>query len=158
MEMNEGISLKTLAKKFISNNPDLMFNIEKIVRHIQYMKSKQNSSRISLTKSLGSDDCKSNIHNPNLSCDIVGMKSSDEFPNPIILPITSNVLKHDNLMPQKKFMKISMKICKNLHKQNTYFKWKHEHIEKLNHLMKIDDLCSLKTIANIFYKHNGVKT
>jgi hypothetical protein len=43
-------SLKTLAKKFISNNLDLMFNIEKVVRHIWYMKSKQNSSRISLQK------------------------------------------------------------------------------------------------------------
>ncbi len=156
--MNEGISLKTLAKKFISINPDLMFNIKKIVRHIQYMKPKQNSSRISWTKSLGNDDCKWNIHNPNLSCDIASMKSNDEFPTTIILPITSNVLKHDNLMPQKQIMIISMKICKKLHKQNTYFKWKHEYIEKLKHLMKIDDLCSLKTIANIFYKHNGVKT
>jgi hypothetical protein len=90
MDMNEGISLKTLAKKFISINLDLMFNIKKIVRHIQYMKSKQNSSRISWTKSLG----------------------NDEFPTPIILPITSNVLKHDNLMPQKQIMIISMKICK----------------------------------------------
>jgi hypothetical protein len=48
--MNEGKSLKTLAEKFISNNLDPMFNIEKVVRHIQYMKSKQNSSRISLQK------------------------------------------------------------------------------------------------------------
>ncbi len=76
------------------------------------MKSKENSSRISLTKSLGSDDCKSNIHNPNLNCDIASTKSSDEFPTPIIFPITSNVLMHDNLMPQKKVMKISTKICK----------------------------------------------
>jgi hypothetical protein len=67
--MTKGKGLKTLAKKFISNNLDLMFNIEKIVRHVWYMKSKQNSSRISLTKNLSSDDCKSNIHNPNLSCD-----------------------------------------------------------------------------------------
>jgi hypothetical protein len=77
------------------------------------MKSKQNSSRISLTKRLGSDDYKSNIHNPNLNCDIASMKSSDEFPTPIILPITSNVLMHDNLMPKKQIMKISTKICKN---------------------------------------------
>jgi ABC-type uncharacterized transport system permease subunit len=118
------------------------------------MKSKENSSRISLTKSLGSDDCKSNIHNPNLNCDIASTKSSDEFPTPIIFPITSNVLMHDNLMPQKKVMKISTKICKKLHKQTTYFKWKHEHIEKLEHLMKKNYHCSLKTIANIFYKHN----
>jgi hypothetical protein len=76
------------------------------------MKSKQNSSRISLTKSLGSDDCKSNIHNPNLNCDIVGMKSNDEFPTPIILHVTSNVVMHDNLVPQKKIMKISTKLCK----------------------------------------------
>jgi hypothetical protein len=69
MDMNEGKSLKTLPKKFISNNLDLVFNIEKIMKHIKYMKSKQNSSRISLTKNLSSDDCKSNIHNPNLSCD-----------------------------------------------------------------------------------------
>ncbi len=119
--MNERKSLKTLAKKFISNNPNPMFNIEKIMRHIQYMKSKENSSRINLTKSLGNDDCKSNIHNPNLSCDIASMKSNDEFPTPIILPITSNVLMHDNLMPQKQIMKISTKICEKLHKQNTYF-------------------------------------
>jgi hypothetical protein len=38
--MNEGKSLKTLVEKFISNNPNLMFNIEKIVRHIRYIKSK----------------------------------------------------------------------------------------------------------------------
>ncbi len=101
--MNEGFFLKTLAEKFINNNLDPMFNIEKIMRHIWYMKSKQNSSRISLTKGLGSDDCKSNIHNPNLSCDIVGMKSNDEFPTLIILPITSNVLMHDNLMPQPNY-------------------------------------------------------
>ncbi len=63
-----------------------MFNIEKIMRHIRYMKSKQNSSRFSLTKSLGNDDCKSNIHNPNLNYDIVGMKSNDEFPTPIFFP------------------------------------------------------------------------
>jgi hypothetical protein len=50
------------------------------------MKSKQNSSRISLTKSLGNDDYKSNIHNPNLSCDIAGMKSNDEFPTPLFCP------------------------------------------------------------------------
>jgi hypothetical protein len=80
--MTKGKGLKTLAKKFISNNLDLMFNIEKIVRHVWYMKSKQNSSRISLTKNLGSHDCKSNIHNPNLSCDIASMKSNNEFPNP----------------------------------------------------------------------------
>ncbi len=67
------------------------------------MKSKQNSSRISLTKGLGSDDCKSNIHNPNLSCDIVGMKSNDEFPTLIILSIISNVLMHDNLIPQPNY-------------------------------------------------------
>jgi hypothetical protein len=95
------------------------------------MKSKQNSSRNSLTKSLRSDDCKSNIHNPNLSCDIASMKSNDEFPTPIIFPITSNVLMRDNLMLQKKFMTISMKYVKFFLKQNTYFKWKHEHIEKL---------------------------
>ncbi len=40
------------------------------------------------------------------------------------------------------------------HKQNTYFKWKQEHIEKLKHFMKIHDHYSLKTIADIFYKHN----
>jgi hypothetical protein len=118
------------------------------------MKSKQNSSRISLTKSLGNDDYKSNIHNPKSSCDIASMKPNDEFPTPIILPITSNVLMHDNLMPQKQIMEISKKICKKLHKHNTYFKWRHEHIEKLEHLMKIHDHCSFKTIANIFYKHN----
>jgi hypothetical protein len=33
--------LKTLAEKFISSNRNPMFNIEKIVRHIWYMKSKQ---------------------------------------------------------------------------------------------------------------------
>jgi len=76
------------------------------------MKSKQNSSRTSLTKSSGNDNCKSNIHNPNLSCDITSMKSNDEFPTPIILHITSNVLMHDNLMPQKQIMKISTKTCK----------------------------------------------
>jgi hypothetical protein len=101
MDMNEGKSLETLAEKFISNNLDLMFNIEIFLRHIRYMKSKENSSTISLTKNLGSDDCKSKVHNPNLSCDITCMKSNDEFPTPIILPITSNVLKHDNLMPKK---------------------------------------------------------
>jgi hypothetical protein len=119
MDMNEGMissimqlqCLKTLAKQFISNNLDPMSNIEKIERRIQYMKSKQNSSKISLTKSLGSDDCNSNIHNPNLNCDIASMKSNDEFPTPIILPITSNVIMHDNLMPKKKIMKISTKIC-----------------------------------------------
>jgi hypothetical protein len=79
------------------------------------MKSKQNSSRISLTKSLGSDDCKSNIHNPNLSCDIGGMISNDEFPTPIIFPITSNVLMHDNLIAHKQIMKISTKICEKIH-------------------------------------------
>jgi hypothetical protein len=61
---------------------------------------------------------------------------------------------HDNLLLQKQVMKISTKICKKLHKQNTYLKWKHEHIEKLKHLMKIHDHCFLKTISNIFYKHN----
>jgi hypothetical protein len=95
------------------------------------MKSKENRLIISLTKSLGNDDCKSNIHNPNLSCDIASMKSNGEFPTPIILHITSNVLMHDNLMPQKQNMKISTKVCEKIHKQNTYFKWKHEHIEKL---------------------------
>ncbi len=35
-----------------------------------------------------------------------------------------------------------------------YFKWKHEHIEKLEYLMKIHDHCSFKTITDIFYKHN----
>jgi hypothetical protein len=79
------------------------------------MKSKQNTSRISLTKSLSNDNCKSNIHNPNLSCDIVCMKSNDEFPTPIILHIRSNVLMHDNLMLQKIIMKTSTKTCqKNL--------------------------------------------
>jgi hypothetical protein len=34
MDMNEGKSLKILVKKFISNNLNLMFNIEKIMRHI----------------------------------------------------------------------------------------------------------------------------
>ncbi len=34
MDMNEGIFLKTLAKKFINNNLDPMFDIEKIMRHI----------------------------------------------------------------------------------------------------------------------------
>ncbi len=34
MDMTKGKGLKTLAKKFISNNLDLMFNIEKIVRHV----------------------------------------------------------------------------------------------------------------------------
>ncbi len=34
MDMNEGIFLKTLAEKFINNNLDPMFNIEKIMRHI----------------------------------------------------------------------------------------------------------------------------
>jgi hypothetical protein len=34
MDINEGKSLKTLAEKFISSNPNPMFNIEKIVRHI----------------------------------------------------------------------------------------------------------------------------
>jgi hypothetical protein len=86
------------------------------------MKSKQSSSRIRFTKSLGSDDYKSNIHNPNLNCDIIGMKSNDEFPTPIILPITSNVLMHNNLILQKQIMKISTKICKKLHKHDTYFK------------------------------------
>jgi hypothetical protein len=76
------------------------------------MKSKQNILKISLTKSLSSDNCKSNIPNPNLSCDIASMKSNDEFPTPIILHITSNVLMHDNLMPQKQIMKNSMKTCK----------------------------------------------
>jgi hypothetical protein len=118
------------------------------------MKSKQNSSRISLTKNLGSNDCKSNIHNPNLSCAIAGMKSNDEFTTPIILPITSYVLMHNNLMPQKRIMKISTKKFKKIHKRNTYFKWKHKHIKKLKHLMKIHDHCSLKTIVDIFYKHN----
>jgi len=82
------------------------------------------------------------------------MKPNDEFPTTIILPITSNVLMHDNLMPQKQIMKISKKICKKLYKHNTYFKWRHEHIEKLEHLLKIHDHYSFKTIANIFYKHN----
>jgi len=118
------------------------------------MKSKQNSSRICLTKNLSSDHCKSNIHNPNLDCDIAGMKSDGEFPTPIIFPITSNVLMHDNLVLQKQIMKISTKICKKLHKQNTYFEWKHEHIEKLKHFMKIHYHCSLKTIVGIFYKCN----
>jgi hypothetical protein len=35
-----------------------------------------------------------------------------------------------------------------------YFKWKHEHIEKLEHIMKIHNHCFLKIIVNIFYKHN----
>jgi hypothetical protein len=34
MDMNEGNFLKTLAEKFISSNPDLMFNIERIVKHV----------------------------------------------------------------------------------------------------------------------------
>jgi hypothetical protein len=76
------------------------------------MKSKENSSRISLTKSLGSDDCKSNIHNPNLNCDIASTKSSDEFPTPIIFPITSNVLMHDNLMPQPNYEKFNKNMQK----------------------------------------------
>jgi len=44
--MNEGKSLKTFAKKIISRNPNLMLNIEKIVKHIQYMTSKQNSQEL----------------------------------------------------------------------------------------------------------------
>ncbi len=34
MDMNEGIFLKTLAEKFINNNLDPMFDIEKIMTHI----------------------------------------------------------------------------------------------------------------------------
>jgi hypothetical protein len=50
MDMDEGKGLKTLTEKFISINLDPMFNIDKVVRHIRYMKSKQNSSRINLQK------------------------------------------------------------------------------------------------------------
>jgi hypothetical protein len=50
MDMDEGKGLKTLTEKFISINLDPMFNIDKVVRHIRYMKSKQNSSRINFKK------------------------------------------------------------------------------------------------------------
>jgi hypothetical protein len=50
MDMNEGKGLKTLIEKFISINLNSMFNIDKVVKHIQYMKSKQNSSRVNLQK------------------------------------------------------------------------------------------------------------
>jgi hypothetical protein len=45
---------------------------------------------------------------------IAGMKSNDEFPTPIIFPITRNVLIHENLMLHKQIMKISTKICKKI--------------------------------------------
>ncbi len=124
------------------------------------MKSKQNSSRISLTKGLGSDDCKSNIHNPNLSCDIVGMKSNDEFPTLVILPITSNVLMHDNLMPQPNYEKYAKNFINRIDTLNGnmniglvfnifMFPFKVSIL-----FMKFIVQCSLKTITNIFYKHN----
>jgi hypothetical protein len=51
MQINQGISFKSITENFQNNNPDLMFNTENIVKHIQYMKSKhQKKSRIDLTK------------------------------------------------------------------------------------------------------------
>jgi len=49
MQINQGASFKSRVENFQNNNLNPMFNIEKIVRHMQYMKSKhQKNSKIYL--------------------------------------------------------------------------------------------------------------
>jgi len=40
MQINQGASFKSIFENFQNNDPNPMFNTEKIVRHIRYMKSK----------------------------------------------------------------------------------------------------------------------
>jgi mevalonate pyrophosphate decarboxylase len=40
MQINQGVSFKSIAENFENNNLNPMFNIEKSVRHMRYMKLK----------------------------------------------------------------------------------------------------------------------